>query len=201
MQLDAIPVPDTAPARLSREVAERYYSRAMLNHCLRSYYFAAGAGLHGGLAFDEELLYVAAMLHDLGLAEPFDAHRMPFEAASGHVAWVFGAGAGWPVQRRERLSEVIRRHMGDAVDPGHDVESHLLEAATSLDIGGTNANLWPHTILADVIHAYPRLELADEFAGSFDAQAARKPDSAAARATRGGIRQRLANNALETIKS
>ncbi len=37
------------------------------------------------------------MLHDVGLVEEFDSHRVLFEEAGGHVAWVFGARAGWPV--------------------------------------------------------------------------------------------------------
>ena len=28
--------------------------------------------------------------HDAGLTEPFDRHRLPFEAAGGRLAWVFG---------------------------------------------------------------------------------------------------------------
>jgi hypothetical protein len=34
------------------------------------------------------------MLHDIGLVKEFDSHTVPFEQAGGHVAWVFGAGAG-----------------------------------------------------------------------------------------------------------
>ncbi|GAA1611418.1 HD domain-containing protein [Kribbella sancticallisti] len=199
MRLSDVRSPASLSAQLSLEVAQRYYSPALLNHCLRSYYFAAGAGMQRGLAFDDDLLYVAALLHDVGLTEPFDSHLVPFEEAGGHVAWVFAAGLNWPLGRRERVHEVIVRHMGDAVDPQHDTESHLLETATALDIGGSNMALWPQSFLADVVREYPRLGLADEFGVSFEEQADRKPECAAARAVRGGIRHRLASNALETI--
>ena len=46
----------------------------------------------------------------------FDSHAVPFEEAGGHVARVFAAGAGWPAERRERLAEVIIRHMWPRVD-------------------------------------------------------------------------------------
>ena len=64
---------------------------------MRAYLWAAGYGVARGVAFDTGLLHVAAMLHDVGLVEEFDSHRVLFEEAGGHVAWVFGARAGWPV--------------------------------------------------------------------------------------------------------
>jgi HD superfamily phosphodiesterase len=83
MHLAELPAPDSEAARASFQIAERYYSPALLNHCIRSYYFAAAAGLEQGLSFDPELLYVASILHDLGLTEPFDSHTMPSKRPGG----------------------------------------------------------------------------------------------------------------------
>lgn len=196
MHLAELSVPDSEATRASLQIAERYYSPALLNHCIRSYYFAAAAGLERKLPFDAELLYVGSMLHDLGLTEPFDSHSLPFEAAGGQVAWVFAAGAGWAIEKRDRLSEVIVRHMGDPVDPLLDAESYLLEIATGLDIVGRDRELWHEDLLREALRAYPWLDLADEFADFFDEQAIRKPTSAAASAVRNGIRARLAGNDL-----
>ena len=95
-----------------------------------------GVRAERGIAFDAELLYVSAMLHDLALVKEFDNHTLPFEEAGGHVAWVFGAAAGWPVERRRRAAEVIVRHMWDEVDVAKDPEGHLLELSTAMDISG-----------------------------------------------------------------
>ena len=113
-----------------------YSSPALLNHCRRSYVWAAALGDERGIDYDAELLYVSAMLHDIGLVEAFDNATLAFEDAGGHVAWVFGAGAGWPVERRQRAHEVIVRHMWDSVDVEADPEGYLLEVATGLDISG-----------------------------------------------------------------
>ena len=48
------------------------------------------------LAFAEGLLYVAAMLHDIGLVGAFDNATVSFDEAGGNIAWMFAAGAGWP---------------------------------------------------------------------------------------------------------
>src|SRR4051794_14610040 len=44
-------------------------------------------GMSEGVVFDADLLYVAAMLHDIGLVAAFDSHTVDFEQAGGHVAW------------------------------------------------------------------------------------------------------------------
>jgi hypothetical protein len=139
---------------------------------------------------------VAGLLHDLGLEPAFDSHRLPFEVAGGELAWVFGAGLGWPEPRRQRLADVVVRHMWDDVDPALDPEGHLLERATSLDISGRRLDEWPAPLRAEVLAAWPRLDLAERFTACFADQAARKPDSAAAAAMRSGLVERIAANPL-----
>jgi hypothetical protein len=150
-----------------------------------------------GLAFDEELLYVAAMFHDIGLVAEFDNATQSFDEAGGNVAWMFAAGAGWPVERRVRLGEVIVRHMWDSVDPAFDAEGHLLEVGTGLDISGRDPDLWTPELRDEVVAAHPRLDLTAEVLACVRDQAARKPDSSAAAAVRGGIDRRLAANPLD----
>ncbi|HEY7141416.1 MAG TPA: HD domain-containing protein, partial [Methylomirabilota bacterium] len=169
----------------------------LLNHSIRSYLWAAGYGTVRGIAFDTELLYVAALLHDLGLVKEFDGHLVPFEEAGGHVAWVFAAGAGWPVERRRRTAQIIVRHMCDAVDVEEDPEGHLLELSTGMDISGRRTEDIPKDLRPDVLARYPRLGLAGEFVACFQDQAARKPDSLAAKLVSRGFAARVAANPLD----
>lgn len=180
----------------AREVLERFASPSLVNHSLRSYIWGAAYAAEHGLAYDAELLYVSAMLHDIGLVPSFDAHAVPFETAGGHVGWVLTAGAGWPVERRNRVVEVIERHMWPAVDPALDPEGFLLEIATALDISGRDPELWPAELRTAVVAALPRLDLVAEFTACFAAQAERKPTSIAAESMRAGIAARLADNVL-----
>ena len=192
--LEPPPSPATTAAR---EVVVRYSSAALVNHCERSYYWSAGLGRLKGIAYDAELLYVASMLHDLGLVPAFDNHLAPFEDAGGDVGWVFGAGAGWPAARRDRVKEIIVRHMWDAVDPDLDAEGHLLREGTALDISGRNVATWPAEFRADVLRRHPRLTLVAEFTAAFEDQARRKPGCAAALAVASGVGDRLAANPLD----
>jgi HD superfamily phosphodiesterase len=197
VRLDDLEIPATRACRAALEVATAYCSPALLNHSIRAYVWGAGYGLERGIRFDAELLYVSALLHDLALVKEFDNHALPFEEAGGHVAWVFGAAAGWSPERRGRVAEVIARHMWDAVDLATDPEGHLLELSTAMDISGRQTEDIPADLRADVLARYPRLGLVDEFVGHFEDQARRKPQCLAARFVRSGFAARVAANSLD----
>ncbi|TWH73572.1 HD domain-containing protein [Modestobacter roseus] len=190
-------VPDSAVARAARAVTAAFSSPSLLAHCDRSYLWAAEYGRARGIGFDAELLYVAAMLHDLGLVPVFDSVTEPFEEAGGAVAWAFAAGAGWDPDRRRRVSEVIVRHMWPEVDVDADPEGHLLELATGLDVSGRRPEDWPADVRTEVLARHPRLGLAEEFVGCFTAQARRKPDSLAGQFVAGGFAERVRANPLD----
>ena len=197
MRLADVPHPSTAVAEQALEVCTAYSSPALLHHCRRSYVWAAAYAVEHGIDIDTELLFVAAMLHDIGLTPSFDNHAVPFEVAGGHVAWVFGAGAGWTVARRHRAAEIIVKHMWDSVDVDEDPEGYLLEIATGLDMSGANPQWWPADLRAEVLADFPRLGLGPEFTACFAAEAARKPDSTAAAAMASGIAGRIERNTLD----
>lgn len=190
-------VPDTAACRSAFDVATEYYSPAMFNHCVRAYLWAAHLGAAELMNVDAELLYVAGMLHDLGLITEFDNHMLPFEVGGGHVAAVFAAGAGWPAERRRHVADAIVAHMADSVDRSAEPEGFLLERATAFDISGRAPEDFPDELRSAVLDRYPRLDLAAEFLACFEEQARRKPQSQAAAAVRTGIGRRLAANPLE----
>jgi HD superfamily phosphodiesterase len=195
--LDDLVMPGTAAAAAALQVASAYESPALLNHSVRAYLWAAADGMTRGIDFDPELLYVAALFHDIGLVPVFDSHTVAFEEAGGQVARVFAAGAGWPAERRQRLSEVIIRHMWPQVDLSMDPEGHLLARSTAAEITGKNLDDWADSFKAEVLQRYPRLDLTQDFLACFQAQAKRKPDSSAAAAVRSGLSTRITANPLD----
>jgi hypothetical protein len=178
--------PPTDTSADALEVVRAWSSPALTNHCLRSWVWAATLAEAERVEYDPELLFVAAMLHDLGVTPHFDAHVVPFEESGGAVAWVFGAGAGWSGARRQRVREVIERHMQPSVDPALDPEGYLLKVATTLDVRRAGASRWDAGLLRDVTAELPRLDFSSGFEASIAAEAARKPASQAARLHGGG---------------
>lgn len=195
--VDRIGIPATGPATRALQVATAFYSPALLNHCLRSYVWGAYWAATRGVAFDAELLYVASLLHDLGLTRSFDSHHIAFEEAGADVAWVFLTGVGWPAERRHRVREVVAHHLREDADPETAPEAHLFQVAVTFDVPGGRADAFPESLRSQVLSRYPRLDFGDEFVRLCTAQADRKPDGAMAELIRAGIAERIVNNPLD----
>jgi hypothetical protein len=189
--------PETPAAAAALSVATRYYSPGLLNHCVRSYLWGARYARAHGITFDDELFYVSALLHDMGLTEAFDSHRLPFEDAGGQLAWVFGVAAGWPADRAARAEEIIVLHMRDDVSATADPEAHLLQVATSWEVVGRRPEEFPPDVRAEMLARHPRLGFGAEFLACFGDQARRKPGSAAAASVAKDVAGRIAANPLE----
>ncbi|MFD9333706.1 HD domain-containing protein [Streptomyces sp. NPDC060028] len=187
---------DTPAGRAALDIATEYADAVLLGHSVRSYAFGVRYAEQHGLAYDAELFYVSALLHDLGLTAPFDSHTLPFEEAGGHVARVLTAGLGWPVERRARAEEVIVLHMRDDVTAAEDVESHLLQVGTSADVSGLRVADFDPAFTADLLAAHPRGDFGASFLALVEDQAVRKPACAAAAYVAGGAAARIAANPL-----
>lgn len=200
MQLVDFPVPDSPAARAAETLAAAYQSPALTAHTVRSWYWAEGfAAVDGVPEVDHELLYVAAVLHDIGTVPEFDNVSTSYEHAGGHVAIALTTGAGWDAARRARVLDVIVRHNWPSVDVSLDVEGHLLERATGLDISGAGFGVLPTAYLREVLAAHPRGAIGAEFGACVVDQADRKPDTAARRIVDGGVVEKLRRNPLESL--
>ncbi|WP_406278773.1 HD domain-containing protein [Embleya sp. NBC_00896] len=196
-EVGGVEAPDTAAARAASGVCGEYAEVGLLNHSLRSYFWAAWIGDERGIGYDAELLYVAALLHDLALTAPFDSHRLAFEEAGAQLARVFAAGAGWADARRDRLAEIIVLHMRDHVAAEVDPESHLLQLAVSADVSGVGLDAFDPEFSAALLTAVPRAGFASAFLHAARDQAERKPESAAGRLMPGGWAERIMGNPLD----
>ena len=198
MRLQDFSAPASPVARAAYELAASCHSPALLNHVVRSWFWAEGFALvEDRRDADRELLWTAAVLHDLGLVPAYDNATLSYEEAGGHVAVALTAGAGWAAERRQRALDVIVRHNWPSVDPAFDLEGHLLEIATGLDISGARADVLPPEFVREVLAAHPRLTLAAEFTASVTDQASRKPTTAARRLVDGGLAAKLAHHPHE----
>ena len=156
-----------------------------------------GLGTQYGIPYDAELVFVAAMFHDISLVPVFDSHTVAFEEAGGHVARVFAAGAGWSPDRRERLGEVIVRHMWPDVDATADPEGHLLSRAAAFDIVGKNIDDLSPDFRAEVLRAAPATRPAHRVPHLLPGPGRPQAFSSAARAIQSDLSTRIAANPLD----
>jgi hypothetical protein len=196
-EINGIAAPDTPAARAAVEVCAAHAPDWLVAHSQRAFFLGAAHASSAAIEYDPELLFVAALLHDIALTPAFDAHEMPFEDAGARVAWVFGAGAGWSASRRDRVAEVIVLHMRDDVPPSQDPESHLLQVSTTADVSGRGLELFSSSFTDALLDRFPRKGFAQGFLECATAEATRKPKSSSGELMRTGWAQRITTNALD----
>jgi HD superfamily phosphodiesterase len=81
-----ITIPDSKMARDLTQLIRDTESDLLFHHSTRVYLFGALTGQRKGLKYDPELLYVGAMFHDIGLADPYRDSPLRFEVDGANAA-------------------------------------------------------------------------------------------------------------------
>jgi hypothetical protein len=169
-----MPVPDSAIAQRAEDLIADVAPAFLVNHSLRAYAWAVELAWHDQLEFDAEILYVSALLHDIGLVAAYDMGAC-FEIDGAVAAERFALQQGQSAERARAVYDVIALHMLAEVPPGSSSEVALLNDSTGVDVTGYRIyDVRPET-LPGVVAAYPRLEFKRDFAALFVDQATRKP--------------------------
>ena len=175
-----MPVPDSALARRARELITDVAAPFLVNHSVRSYAWAVELAGHDRLQFDPEILYVSAMLHDIGLVPAYDLGGC-YEVDGAIAAERLVGEAGEPEARARAIYDVIALHNDiETMPPDPASEVVLLWDSTGVDVTGERfADVRP-AIIPGLLAAYPRLDFKREFTALFVDQASRKPTCPAA---------------------
>ena len=192
-----MPVPDSAVARRARELIADVASASLVNHSVRSYAWAVELARHDRLKFDPEILYVAAMLHDIGLVPAYDLGG-GYEVDGAIAAERLVREAGEPEARARAIYDVIALHNDDELPPDPAPEVVLLWDSTGVDVTGDRLADVRSEIAPGVLAAYPRIEFKREFGALFADQASRKPTSKAAAMAAAGMLEAIAQAPFES---
>ncbi|WP_189465901.1 HD domain-containing protein [Litchfieldella qijiaojingensis] len=165
LNLDAVIAPDSAATRMADELAGRYYSQPLRLHCLRTYYFGSLWSQYYGLRVDAEVLYVASLLHDLGLSPDFSEQSSccGFGIVGARKAKQAVAALQWPDERQRAVYEAISYHLNPYLSLAkHEPEAVCLQRAAHLDVVGAGRHLLQTDIIASVHQRYPRDDFREE---------------------------------------
>src|SRR5262245_63592863 len=155
-----VPLPIGAPdselcARATALVAE-LSPPFLFNHGVRSFLFADVIGEHDGLTYDRELLYLSAMLHDLGLTESYVGADQRFEVEGADRARAFLVEHGLPDEKADVVWDAIALNTSFGIALRKGAEVALTHLGASADFLGTRlADVNPHTV-AQIVEEYPR---------------------------------------------
>lgn len=128
-QVAGMKIPDSTLARAATTLAHEASPDFLSNHALRTYVFGIMAGKKLGMAFDSELLYVAAILHDLGLTKTFERAER-FEVDGADAARDFCLAHNVTPEKAELVWDAIALHSTVGIPPRKSSEAALLQIGT-----------------------------------------------------------------------
>src|SRR5258705_11357249 len=108
--ISGINIPDSKIAREAAELVRQYETEMLFNHSVRVFVFGAMKGIRQKIKFDSELLYVAALFHDLGLVDAFHTETNRFEVDGADAARAFLRSHGIPEPKADLVWEAIALH-------------------------------------------------------------------------------------------
>src|ERR1700693_1728522 len=95
-EIAGIRIPDSALAQKAMDLAFRVSPTVVWTHVVRTFVFGALVGHAQKLRYDEELFFLASVLHDLGLTAEFRGDQR-FEVVGADAGDFFldGQGVAW----------------------------------------------------------------------------------------------------------
>ncbi|MBF6334130.1 metal-dependent phosphohydrolase [Nocardia transvalensis] len=188
MRYRAAPVecPDSPLARTATGLLVACAPPVLVNHCQRAYQFGWALGEVHGWTVDPELLYICAVLHDLGLTERFDGPA-GFELEGAAAAAEFLREQGCPADRVAIVSDAIAVHLDANRDRGLVPEIDLTAMGSGLDTHALRVDALDRSFLDAVLDAWPRLGFRHWLREKCCEQARRKPESKVAWWVRSGM--------------
>lgn len=150
-----ISIPDSELCKKATQLVAEVSDISLYNHCVRTYLFGEILGQRDGLKYDRELLYLGAVMHDLGFTKRFDGNQR-FEVDGADAAQAFLLEHGLPEEKAEIVWDAIALHTSIGIASRKQPEIALVHLGAGVDVLGLRVeDLAPQT-LERVIEAYPR---------------------------------------------
>ena len=175
LALAELDIPDSDFTRAATAMVTRIEPPMLVNHSIRTYLFGTAIGLHLGVRADPELLYLASVLHDVGLVPPYDREGS-FELNGAHAAYEFLAAQGMETERAELVHEAIALHAAVGIAGSREPEIALVHYGAGMDVIGLRTEDIAMPTSVAIVERYPRLRFKCEFPLLLADQVRRKPD-------------------------
>jgi hypothetical protein len=189
--------PDSRLCRSALEEATQVLTPALLAHSLRCWEFGMALAHVDDLTPDPEALYLACVLHDVGVGAPDDPTTGCFALLGAHRARAFVTDRGATAELGQCVHTAIARHMDPRTPREDGAEARLLHDAAHLDVVGLRAHQLEPGQIAEIHARHGRDGFGREFAAAMRNEARVRPHSAAATLWWSGMPIAIALNPLD----
>lgn len=162
-EIAGIRIPDSELCVKAAGYAQQLSRPVVYNHVLRTFAFGSLVAGQQGMQYDEELFFLGAVLHDLGLTERFGGPER-FEVAGADAAAAFLAEQGVPEDQREIVWDAVALHTSIGIASRKRPEIALVHIGAGVDVMGMALDAIPSEAVGRTLEAFPRLDFKKAFA-------------------------------------
>ena len=148
-------LPDTKLAQKASELVSKTVPEFLFYHSMRAFLFADALGRRDGLNYDRELLFLGAVLHDIGLADSFPGKER-FEVEGADAARTLVLENGLSEEKAEIVWDAVALHTTVGVALRKRPEIALVALGTALDVSGRRIDELDQRTVSDILHGFPR---------------------------------------------
>ena len=175
---DILP-PDSPITREAIALAQDLSKPFLFNHCVRSYFWARLLD-EDTRPFDDEALFTALMLHDLGLTEHgrlATGLGQCFTQVGAEKALELARKHRWGDRRAELAANAITLHLNVLVADRHGKEAKMVRAGSGADVAGLGLYVLQRDQIDEVVARTPRLNLKKEMLATLTDESRARPHS------------------------
>ena len=169
-------VPDSPLISEVLEYAQKLYEPYLFNHAMRSWLFAAKIGQSKGIDCDLEVVAVGTILHDIGLSAAVPGLNR-FEVNGAATARSFVEERGISNSRAQLIWDLVALNSTVSIALHKEKEVALGTMGIGLDYGGFGFELIPPADMTNILNAFPRLRMKDNFAETCCRLVSAKPET------------------------
>ena len=177
VSIGGITAPDSDLARKAAALAKQAHSKVLLNHLHRTWWFAEFIGRKRETKYDRELLYIASLLHDLGLS-PSHAADKRFEVDGADAASRFLRAHDYPTSKADIVWDAIALHSVADIADRKQAEVALVHFGAHVDVMGLRMAEITPSLIDDTLALYPRIGMKAAFTEALAEVARKKPQTA-----------------------
>jgi len=157
-EIAGVSVPDTPLVARSMEEARAVSEPYLFNHAVRSWLFSVQLAEVQGLRYDEEVVAVASLLHDLGLTRKYQGERR-FEVEGADAARTLAKASGIGDRRAQLVWYSVALNATLSISPYAEPEVGICTAGAGVDYAGFLYDRIPKGSAARILAEFPRLEM------------------------------------------
>lgn len=154
-ELLTLGIPDSKLARDVTQFIRDTESDLLFHHSARVFCWGAMTGNRKGMTFDPELLYTAAMFHDIGLTAHYESSQLRFEVDGANAARDFLRNQGIEEGNIEKVWLAIALHTTQGISAHLHSVAALTAEGVMMDLVGLGYDEFTDAQRKAMAAAYP----------------------------------------------